>query len=38
MLTIIERILAWLIPQRAVILVDESGEALFTEDNPGEVT
>ena len=37
-MTIIERIIALLIPERAVILIDESGDALFTEANPGEVT
>ena len=37
-MSIIERILAWLIPVRAVIFVDESGNALFTDSNPGEVT
>ena len=37
-MSIIERILAWLIPVRAIILIDESGDALFTEANPGEVT
>lgn len=37
-MTIIERIIAWLIPVRVIILIDESGDALFTEANPGEVT
>jgi len=37
-MTIIERIIAWLIPERAYIFIDEAGNALFTEDNPGEVT
>jgi len=31
-MSIIERII------RIFIFIDESGEALFTEDNPGEVT
>ena len=37
-MTIIERIIAWLIPYRVIILIDEAGDALFTESNPGEVT
>ena len=36
-MTIIERIIAWLIPVRVIILIDESGGALVTEANPGEV-
>ena len=37
-MSLIARILAWLIPERAIIFIDESGDALFTEANPGEVT
>ena len=37
-MSIIERIIAWLIPIRVIIFIDEAGEALFTESNPGEVT
>ena len=38
MLSIFALILAWLIPVRVYIFIDESGDALFTEANPGEVT